>query len=76
MYMGKKKTSVYSMTMRKKFVVDQDATEKIIILLSNQVILTKFMRKETNGSESDINNNKDVHAERVTDPEPKINESR
>lgn len=75
MYMGKKKPSVYSMTMRKKFVVDQDATEKIIKLLSNQVILTKFMRKETNGSESD-NNNKDVHAERVTDPEPEINESR
>lgn len=45
-------------------------------LLSNQVILTKFMRKETNGSESDINNNKDVRAERVTDPEPEINESR
>lgn len=64
------------MTMRKKFVVDQDATEKIIKLLSNQVILTKFMRKETNGSESDINNNKAVHAERVTDPEPEINESR
>lgn len=64
------------MTMRKKFVVDQDATEKIIKLLSNQVILTKFMRKETNGSESDINNNKDVHAERFTDPEPEINESR
>lgn len=64
------------MTMQKKFVVDQDATEKIIKLLSNQVILTKFMRKETNGSESDINNNKDVHAKRVTDPEPEINESR
>lgn len=76
MYMGKKNPSVYSMTMRKKFVVDQDATEKIIILLSNQVILTKFMRKETNGSESDINNNNDVHAERFTDPEPEINESR
>lgn len=64
------------MTMQKKFVVDQDATEKIIKLLSNQVKLTKFMRKETNGSESDINNNKDVHAESVTDPEPEINESR
>lgn len=34
------------------------------------------MRKETNGSESDINNNNDVHAERFTDPEPEINESR
>lgn len=64
------------MTMQKKIVVDQDATEKIIKLLSNHVILTKFMQKETNGSESDINNIKDVHAERVTDPEPEINESR
>lgn len=30
MYMGKK-PSVYSMTMQKKFVVDQDATEKITL---------------------------------------------
>lgn len=76
MYMGKKKNLCIQYDNAEKFVVDQDATEKIIILLSNQVILTKFMRKETNGSESDINNNKDVHAERVTDPEPEINESR
>lgn len=75
MYMGKKNLCI-QYDNGKKFVVDQDATEKIIKLLSNQVILTKFMRKETNGSESDINNNKDVHAERVTDPEPEKNESR
>lgn len=72
--MGKKNLCI-QYDNAEKICVDQDATEKIIKLLSNQVILTKFMRKETNGSESNINNNKDVHAERVTDPEPEINES-
>lgn len=74
--MGKKKFFVYSMIMRKKFVVDQDVIEKIIILFLNQVILIKFMRKEINGSEFDINNNKDVYVERVIDLEFEINESR
>lgn len=34
------------------------------------------MRKEINGSEFNINNNKDVYVERVIDLEFEINESR
>lgn len=38
--------------------------------------IDKVYAKGDKWHESDINNNKDVHAERVTDPEPEINESR
>lgn len=75
MYMGKKNLCI-QYDNAEKICCWSGCHRKIIKLLSNQVILIKFMRKETNGSESDINNSKDVHAERVTDPEPEINESR
>ncbi|XP_061170873.1 zinc finger protein 862-like [Saccostrea echinata] len=49
--------------------------KKMIKLLPNQGKLTEFLRKEKSGSESDINNNKEVNDERDADLEAELNES-